>query len=163
MHSNIALHDRLFELVGPNAHILELGSGEGTIELKKRFNEVTTVEHDSEYLNQAENVTYVHAPLKPYSDKYFRDATLWYDPEIIKTIDGSYDAILVDGPKGSQGRGGFFTNLHLFKLNVPILFDDVHRMWEFRLMGRVAQALQKEATLYTGVEGRRWFGVIDGR
>jgi hypothetical protein len=163
MYSNIALHDHLFELVGPNAHILELGSGEGTIELKKRFKVVTTIEHDPEYLNLAEGVTYVHAPLKPYSNAYFRDATLWYDPEVIKTIPQTYDAILVDGPKGSQGRGGFFTHLNLFRKDVLFIFDDVHRMWEFRLMGRVAQALQTKATLHTGAEGRRWFGTVDAR
>jgi hypothetical protein len=161
MHSNIALHDYLYKLLGAGAHVLELGAGEGTVALQDRFMRVTSVEHNPEYLGLADRVTYVHAPLVPYSDRYFYDATEWYDPEVIKSISPDYDAILVDGPAGfPSGRGGFYTYLDLFKRDCIITFDDIHRKWEFRLMGMVAQKLGKTATVHPGTSGRKWFGVI---
>ncbi len=161
MHSNIALHDHLFEIVGPHAHILELGSGEGTIALQERFGRVTSVEHDPAYLGVAEGVTYVHAPLVPFTDRYFYDATEWYDPDVIKTIHWDYDVILVDGPPGfPAGRGGFYAYLDLFKKDVIFAFDDIHRKWEFRLMGMVAQKLGRVAVVHPGTSGRKWYGII---
>lgn len=136
--------------------VLEVGAGAGTVELAKRY-DVTAIEHDPEYLHLAEGVTYIHTPLVPYEDKYFRDATLWYDTRPLVGL-GRFDAIIVDGPKGSQGRGGFFTNLDLFRSDLYI-FDDTHRMWEFRLAGRVADHFGVPFTTHT--DGYRWFSVVE--
>lgn len=160
MNSNFDLQDYALEVVGSNASILELGSGEGTIRLTELFNKVTTIENDKKWLNKS-NARYIYAPLEAYTDKYFREATHWYSTSALKDqLLLDYDLIIVDGPKGSYGRGGFFTYFNLFKHNVPILFDDVHRLWDFRLMGKVAKELNVNATVITK---NRWFGFVDPR
>ena len=55
----------------------------------------------------------------------------------------SYDMILVDGPGGSYGRGGFFKYLDKFNTDVPILFDDINREAELDLMKCVSKKLNK--------------------
>lgn len=163
MKHNRAMQDKALELVGPHAHVLELGSGEGTKRLVEMFRKVTTVEHDKQWLDVADGAEYLYAPLKPYHDSFFYQATYWYDDRVIRRqLPSDYDLIIVDGPEGSHGRGGFHTYLDLFRTDVPILFDDVFRLWENRLMGAVAERLNTTATLYP-VTHRRWFGVVDGR
>ncbi len=160
MKTNTDIHEYLRRKLLRSASILEIGSGPGTAELAKIFSanhgSVTAIEHDPEYLNLSEDVKYIHAPLVPYSDKYFRDATLWYDATKIFNLP-RFDAIIVDGPKGSQGRGGFYTYLNNFKAGMYI-FDDTHRMWEFRLAGRVADHFEVPFETYT--DGLRWFSVV---
>jgi hypothetical protein len=153
-----AIHDYLKARWGVR-DVLEIGAGEGTVALGKLFERVVSIEHDPEYLDLSPDVRYIRAPLVPYEDKYFRDATLWYDAKILEYYlrPRCFDAIIVDGPKGSQGRGGFFTNLHLFKAPLYI-FDDTHRMWEFRLAGRVADHFGVPFETYT--DGNRWFSVV---
>lgn len=161
MKTNTTIHEYLQTKLRPRVwpyagyNVLEIGAGEGTVSLGKLF-DVTAIEHDPEYLNMSEDVKYIHAPLVPYEDKYFRDATLWYDTDQLKDL-GVFDAIIVDGPKGSQGRGGFFTNLDLFTAPLYI-FDDTHRMWEFRLAGRVADHFGVSFETFTN--GYRWFSVV---
>jgi hypothetical protein len=162
MNTNSGIHDYLYDHLGSAAHILEIGSGKGTYALVDLFREITCIEHDLEYVGVVPGATYIHAPLVPYQNSYFRDATLWYDTDALASVP-SADAIIIDGPKGSQGRGGFLTHLDLFDTKALLLFDDIHRMWEFRLMGCVAQKLHRTALVYPGDSGRRWFGVVDGR
>lgn len=139
--------------------VLELGAGESTEYLSKRYQEVTTIEHNPNYLGLVLKVNYLYAPLVPYQDGYFRDATAWYDVDKIRHFlrPRCFDAIIVDGPKGSYGRGGFFTNLDLFKSDLYI-FDDTHRLWDFRLAGMVADHFNVPFETYT--DGGRWFSVV---
>ena len=61
--------------------------------------------------------------------------------------------ILVDGPNGSFGRGGFLKHLDFFNTNVPIIFDDINRESERQLMIKVSEKLNKpyyELDKYTG-------------
>jgi len=155
--SNIFLQDKALKLVGPNSKILELGSGDGTHRLSKSFDSVVSIEHDEKYITEYS----IHVPLAPYKDPHFTEASWWYDPvKLKKALPNDYDLIIVDGPKGNQGRAGFYTYLDLFKVDVPILFDDVYRMWDFRLMGAVANRLRVPAVLHTP-HPRRWFGVVN--
>ena len=55
----------------------------------------------------------------------------------------SYDLILVDGPNGAIGRGGFLKHLDLFNTNVPIIFDDINRKDELQMMVKVSEILNK--------------------
>lgn len=158
METNNAIHEYLRRKLVRAAHVLEIGSGAGTVNLTKLFRGVTAIEHDPEYLNLSDKVEYIHAPLVPYKDKYFRDATLWYDTEKLGDLTcRRFDAIIIDGPKGSQGRGGFLTNIDLFEAEYYV-FDDTHRMWEFRLAGRVAAHF--EVSFETFTDGYRWFSVV---
>jgi hypothetical protein len=159
METNNAIHEYLKYVLNPKySSILEIGAGEGTVSLGKVFASVTAVEHDPEYLNMSDDVAYIHAPLVPYEDRYFRDATLWYDTDKLMELDLiHFDAIIIDGPKGTQGRGGFLTNLGLFHADMYV-FDDTHRMWEFRLAGRVADHF--DVSFETFTDGYRWFSVV---
>lgn len=162
MKTNTAMHEHLRDAIGWNAHVLEIGAGEGTIGLAKLFRKVSAIEHDPEYIGLAPTVTYHHAPLAPYNSRYFREDTHWYDPAYLQYLE-KYDAIIVDGPQSNYGRGGFATHIDLFDTDTLIYFDDVHRSWDFRVMGRVAQILSATATLHPGTVGREWFGTVDGR
>lgn len=157
MITNTDIFDYLDQCCRPAENLLEIGGGASTKALAKLFKHVTVIEHDPEYLNLVEGVEYIHAPLVPYSDPYFRDATLWYDRSVLEGRLGNYDAIIIDGPKGNQGRGGFFTNIDLFCGDI-LVFDDTHRMWEFRLAGRVAEHFNTNFETYTN--GNRWFSVV---
>lgn len=162
---NYAIHKYILDNIGSQARILELGSGEGTTNLVKLFDKVYTVEHSIEWFNKIpEMAKGIYAPLSEYTDKYYREASWWYDPEVLSKYlpkPEEYDAIIIDGPKGSQGRGGFDTYFSLFNQNCLMVFDDVHRLWDFRLAGRIAQKLETELTVFPGKEGRRWFAVIN--
>lgn len=134
-------------LIEPGSIILELGSGDGTFELLK-FYKVFSIEHDPKWVNKYHS-TYIHAPIK----------NGWYDAEIVKSqMPDHYDLILVDGPPGNIGRGGFLTNLHLFNTSVPIIFDDVNRKPEYDLMQAVAQKVNK--TFMVISTAKKQFGIV---
>ncbi len=65
--------------------------------------------------------------------------------EILKEkLDGlDYDLILVDGPNGLIGRGGFLKHINLFNTQVPIIFDDINRESERQLMIKTSKLLNK--------------------
>lgn len=137
--------------------ILEIGAGKGTVILGNIFPSVMAIEHNPKYLNLSKKVDYIHAPLVEYKDKYFRDATHWYDTSKLQCLP-IFDAIIVDGPEGKHGRGGFFTNIELFKA-ILYIFDDTHRLWDFRLAGKVADYFGVKFETYT--DGLRWFSVVE--
>ena len=131
--------------------IVELGSGWASNQFSK-FYTVFSVEHDPKWLAKYDT-NYIYAPIK----------NSWYDPEILaKQLPKNYNLILVDGPTGAIGRYGFCTYLHLFKTDVIIIFDDVHREAEYKLMIDVAEKLKKDFTIHTDRFGKQ-FGIIDNR
>ncbi len=79
-----------------------------------------------------------------------------------KELPSEYELILVDGPTGSIGRGGFYTYLDLFKTNITIIFDDVEREAEYQLMIRVAQKLNRDFKIFAGNDPikKKNFGVL---
>lgn len=149
---------------GCGAKVLEFGSGEGTNRLLEYGMRVTSVEHDPEWLGKINhpNHNYVHAPIVPLKNKYYREDSGWYNLDIVKAnIPQHYDFIIVDGPPRHIGRGGFDIYLEQLELkSVPIIFDDVHRLWEHRLAGRVAKKLNKFYEVRSDYE--RWFGIVEG-
>lgn len=101
--------------------IIELGSGEGTKLLCKDYI-VFSIEHDPKFLGR-NGSHYIEAPLRQYAGKSFT----WYDKECLEgELPFNYDLILVDGPK-HEHKMGFYYNLELFDLSVPILINDTHR------------------------------------
>lgn len=140
--------------------ILELGSGAGTGYLSKHY-KMYSIENYEEWINKY-NSTYIYAPIKYYNDEWTapnlpgekgRSQIGWYDVDIIKSnLPDKYDLILVDGPNGTFGRGGFLKHLDLFNTNIPIIFDDINRE-EKELMIKVSEAIgrpYKELDKYTG-------------
>jgi hypothetical protein len=121
--NGFSISEQLFAWIGENipigSVILELGSGSGTIELCKYYT-VYSVEHDEKFIGLSRS-NYIHAPIK----------SGWYDVEILKKqLPEKYDLLLIDGPPGTIGRHKFFENIHLFRTNIPVIFDDTHRKAE---------------------------------
>lgn len=142
------LYDYILTILEPGKTILELGSGSGSEELAKVF-EVFSIEHDKTWLNKYP-VNYIYAPI----------VDGWYDLEILKEqIPEKYDLIIVDGPTGTIGRYGFFSNLELFNTDLPIIIDDVNRAEEFRLMNDTANYLKRKPVVLNA-EGKKQFGII---
>ena len=133
--------------------ILELGSGFGTGELAKYY-KMYSIEHNQEWLHKY-NSTYIYAPIKDYK------TYSWYDVTALnRYLPQKYDMILIDGPTGVIGRYGFFENLHLFNPEVLMIFDDVQREPELRLLKDVARKLNKSFAIYK-CSDRKLFGVIN--
>lgn len=130
-----------------NAHVLELGSGEGTRRLVERYL-VTSIEHDPVYLGRY-GARYIHAPL----------VNGWYDPEVIRTeLDGrAFDAVIIDGPPGPL-RLGAIAHLGLLP-EVPTLIDDTHRMLDRRLATTIAKRRGARLRTYR-CQGNRAFSTV---
>ena len=140
------LFDFIKEFLEPGSRIIELGSGWGTGQLAKYF-EMFSIEHDSTFLN-IHNSNYIHSPIKKHSDSTFPDDKGWYDPVVLKSqLPKEYDLVLVDGPPGTIGRSGFYTNLDLFRKDVPIILDDVDREDELQLLRAIEQKLGRKAKI----------------
>lgn len=140
--------------------ILELGSGAGTIELKKHF-EVISIEHNENYLTIPDH-HYIYAPLKKYKPiKRYPNNNLWYDPKAVKEgLDGvEYHAILVDGPPGKT-RIGLRKFFHLFDSSVIWMFDDANRQIVWRLMHFISGKANRPYTVYDN-SNKKSFGVIE--
>ena len=130
--------------------LLELGSGWTSGQFSQYYT-VYSIEHDRRWLGKYKT-NYIYAPIK----------NRWYNPAIVKEkLPAHYDLILVDGPPGfgSTGRDGFFTHLDLFKTDITIIFDDVNRKAEYKLMIKVGQRLQRDAVVF-GNQSQKKFGVI---
>jgi hypothetical protein len=159
--------------------ILELGSGHGTNALSKHYNMIS-IENQPEWVG-VYNSHYIEAPIKFYSHTQIKTVGLfleveeytapnlpgdspegiiplqkgWYDYKILseKLKDLTYDLILIDGPNGAIGRGGFLKHLDLFNTDVPIVIDDICREPEKQLMIKLSETINrpyKELDYYTG-------------
>ena len=143
--------------------ILELGSGLGTVELSKWF-KMYSVENQFEWMNKFPDcTTYIPCRTLTYDDTFTAPNIVgtqaaWYHPDdLFENLPKSYDLILIDGPGGCYGRGGFFKYLEKFNTNVPILFDDINRKSDLDLMIKVSQQLNKP---YTILESDKSLGYI---
>lgn len=133
--------------------ILEFGCGV-TSKLLLNWYNVYSIEHNKEWLNHSNAY---HVPLKYYNNIDFKSPDItgmpfsenqiaWYDPQILESVLKSipnYDFIIIDGPNGNYGRGGFYSYLNLFKTNVPMLFHDINRQCDLELMKKVANSINK--------------------
>ena len=111
--------------------ILELGSGDGTLDLIKKGYKVISIEQDSAWQFKYHD-NYIAAPIKKYEDYW------WFDSEYLSELP-AYDFLLIDGPTGppeeeyDNCRIGLLDHKHLFNLEVPILVDDTDRPSEREL------------------------------
>ena len=83
------------------------------------------------------------------------EQTGWYDPDdLFPNLPKEYDLILVDGPGGRWGRGGFYKHIDNFNTDVPMIFDDIHRTQDSDVMEYISEHIGREyetIDLYTGV------------
>lgn len=141
----------LVEKLPAGSTLLELGSGIGTMHLAKHF-KMYSIENYLEWVDKYDS-TYIHAPIKSYDDRWTApdlpgegtERQLgWFDPQIVaNNLPEKYDAILIDGPNGMFGRGGFLKHLDLFNTDVLMVFDDIDRESEMQLMIKVAEHIKR--------------------
>lgn len=151
-----AIQESCFEFIkqilSEGSTILEFGSGVGTDFLSKHY-KMISVENYDEWIGRY-NSTYIHAPIAYYTESYTAPELPgeystkqigWYDIDIIKEkLVDNYDLILIDGPNGKFGRGGFLKHIDLFNTNVPIIFDDINRAAERQLMIKVSEKIGRK-------------------
>lgn len=140
--------------------ILELGSGAGTLELKKQW-DVTSIEHNPDFLDIIGH-DYIYAPLKSHKEiKNYPSENLWYDREILKEKlpKLSYQVLLIDGPP-CPNRVGLIKYWDLFDPIAMWIFDDLHRRQEQKLIHGISNRLQREYTVYNAWGKGKPFGVI---
>lgn len=119
-----SIEKQLFDAIRRNlaegSTLVELGSGKATAELIKLY-KVYSVEHNMKYYKKYHD-NYIYAPI----------IDGWYDPYAIQAnLPDKYDALLIDGPTGKIGRGGFIDHIDIFKPNILYIFDDINRDVEF--------------------------------
>lgn len=136
--------DWIKTVVPAGSTILELGSGDGTISLSNTF-KMYSVENQVEWMNKYPLcTTYINCHTRYYDDEFTApdiegSQTAWYNPDtLFSNLPEKYDALLIDGPGGKYGRGGFFKFIDKFNTNVPMFFDDVNRGAELDLMKKVS-------------------------
>lgn len=141
--------------------ILELGSGLGTDYLSKHYT-MYSIENYTEWVGKYKS-TYIYAPIKNYDSEWTSPElpgehsdrqSGWYDPALlVGNLPEHYDLILIDGPNGMFGRGGFLKHIDMFDTTVPMIFDDINREPERQLMIKISELLNRpymELDKYTG-------------
>lgn len=143
-------------LLPEGSSILEFGCGVTTKLLLTWYN-VYSIEHNMQWLNHPNAY---HVPLKEYNNTDFKSPNdisclpfyekqvAWYDPnklsEVLKLVP-KYDLIIIDGPNGNYGRGGFYTHLDLFDTNAHMVFHDLNRQAEMELIKKVSEKVGRPA------------------
>lgn len=148
--------DLIRSLLPINSSILEFGCGV-TSKLLLNWYNVYSIEHNSDWLNHPNAY---HVPLKQYNDSDFKcpqdisclpfseKQVAWYDPDKLSTVLKllpKYDLIIIDGPNGNYGRGGFYTHLDLFNTDVHMVFHDLNRQAEIELIKKVSEKVGRPA------------------
>lgn len=138
--------------------ILELGSGEGTELLSRGYNMIS-VEHDKRWLDKY-NSHYIYAPLCEHKEVKNHKGNVWYNPDVLRSkLEGlEYDLILIDGPPVS--RAGFVKYFDLFDPKAIMVFDDLQRYKEMRIVNSIATKLRAPYVVY-GAGSTKTFGVIN--
>lgn len=141
--NGFAISTEMFEWIRTNikegSTILELGSGNGTIELSKWYN-VYSIEQNKKWVGVAKNSTYIYAPIK----------NGWYDTEIVfNNLPENYALLIIDGPTGIS-RNKMKEYWGQFNTNIPILVDDTHRGDELLFAQTSSKELNKEIETIQG-------------
>lgn len=150
--------------------VLELGSGYSTQWLVDRKCKVFSIEHDKQWIGKVKGAKYIHAPIALYGRghrllrslaKRFPEAQGWYNPKTLrKHLPKEYDLILVDGPPRDFGRVGFLQNIDLFRHDVPIVLDDLHRPDDLLMARMLAEKLERDLLITNNINGKKPFGVL---
>ena len=153
-----SLYEFILKVLPDGGTILELGSGYGTGMLAEHYT-MYSVEHDEEFVDKYTS-TYLHVPLREHKEIKNHPTTRWYDADILRpALEGlKYDLLLVDGPP--QTRSGFVKYFDMFDETSIIVFDDLHRDCERKVINSVASKLKCPYVVYGTGEGKS-FGVIN--
>ena len=150
----------IYSLVPEGSTILELGSGASTAILSHKY-KMISVEHDAEWVGKY-NSKYIHAPIKEYKPtRKFGGDSFWYDAEVLKKElpKYKYDALIVDGPKGS--RVGIWKYKELFDWTVPTFVDDVQRTSVLTLVKLLCNRNQIEKIVIGDIGEPKHYAVLN--
>jgi predicted O-methyltransferase YrrM len=154
------LYEYIRRVLPEGSTILELGSGFGTGSLGAYYH-MHSVEHDEKYLYLYDS-NYIRVPLKEHKAVQNHEGTLWYDADILRPqlqkLNNNYDLLLIDGPPVS--RAGFVKYFDMFNPKAIMVFDDVNRRRDNRVMLSIASKLQLPFVTY-GAGTEKLFGVIN--
>ena len=130
--------EAIFERLGQQATILEMGSGDGTAALIQHGFEVVSIEHDEDWVDLHPG-TCIHAPIVPTPAATAAAESGWYsiDSEDAR-LPVEIDLLLIDGPPGWIGRSGILDHPFLFERSKHILVDDTDRSAERGLAESIA-------------------------
>lgn len=89
--------------------------------------QVYSVEAHQEWVGKYGS-TYIHAPLKEY------EFGTWFDVDKIAPVVSmlSYSLLIIDGPRGSEGRGNYIYFADMFQPD-HYLIDDTERRGEYAI------------------------------
>ena len=158
----VSIGDNLFlyirKVLPEGSTILELGSGWGTSQLVKYYN-VFSVEHDPEYQDLYHD-QYLCSPLKQHKAVKNHEGEVWYDAKVLGglLLGLEYDLLLIDGPP--TYRAGFVKYFSLFDSTAIMIFDDVNRSKDNKVMVSIAGKLDVPFVTY-GAGSEKLFGVIN--
>lgn len=153
------LVDTIYRILPAGSTVLELGSGDGSTPALCRRYRVYSVEDNPEWLYKYSS-EYIYAPSKKHKEIKNHLGNQWYDPNVLRErLQGiEYDLLLVDGP--ATGRSGFLKYLDLFKLDIPIVLDDLHRFRDYKIAISLSHRIRRPFTVYANHEGKA-FGVFE--
>ena len=164
MAAGISINDTCLEYIKKilprGSSILEFGSGKGTTWLADAGYTMYSVENQPEWFDYyPDHTTYINCRIKYYNDTYISPPIVnqngWYHiDDLLPNLPESYDLILIDGPGGRWGRGGFWKHIEEYNTDVPMIFDDINRIPDSEVMELVSDYVGRDYEIidhYTGV------------
>jgi len=126
-----------------DAKIVELGSGEGSGEIVKMGYNLLSIEAHEEWVEKYHS-NYVHAKLRKY------EFGTWFDVDSLTPIVDLLDCdlLIIDGPRGSEGRTNFVHFANLFEAK-HYLIDDTERRGEYAIYKYLEVKTGRVGTEYT--------------
>jgi hypothetical protein len=136
--------DKIIEILPFGSTILEIGSGNST-EILSNFYNMISIESNPEWMYKFKS-KYHLVPCKMVKSEIFGE-TNWLDVDILTPIlqNINYDLLIVDA---GGARVGIYDFIHLFKTNIPIIFDDTMNSDYLKCANMVADKLNKQCITY---------------
>jgi hypothetical protein len=158
--------DSFLEILPKGSTILEIGTGGGTELLVEHYS-VVSVDDKTKYHTGSSELLHVPLIAPDVESKSFAwrfpDATMWYDPELLKSkLEGrTYDALLIDGPPGGRTRAWmWYFYDKIFDTSVPVIVDDVHRQYEWKVALKIATVKSQPQIIVRDANIRNSFAII---
>jgi hypothetical protein len=136
--------DKIIEILPFGSTILEIGSGNSTNILSEFYNMIS-LESNPEWMNKFKS-EYHLIPLKMFKSEIFGE-TNWLDADILRPVlkDLNYDLLMIDS---GGDRVGIYDFIHLFKTNIPIIFDDTMCSSYLQCANMVSEKINKQCITY---------------
>lgn len=138
--------EEILKIIPKGSTVIELGAGRCSTKAFSQVYDLTSVEHNEEWIGLYPNVKYIHAPMKEG----------WYDLEALKgrlPDKKKQRLIFIDG----ANRDGVLKNLNLFNRKATFMVHDTYREGEYEFSLKLAKALGRKARFF---EAGDYFSII---